>query len=268
MRTLKIAPRKIGPAKKIIILFSGFFACTLASFGQDNYEIQVYSSETVAPKSTMLELHSNYTFGGSIGTENGVLPSHHIFHETIEITHGFTKNFEIGFYLFNAVGSDGRTNYVGSHIRPRVRIPANWHWPVGVSLSMEAGYQKLPYSEDDWSLEIRPIIDKALGPLYLAFNPTFDKSLHGLNSDQGYIFSPNFKAGYTIGKIFSPGFEYYGVVGGLFNFLPFQQQQQQLFAVMDLNINSNWEFNFGYGHGFTKATDNKIAKLIVGYRFK
>jgi hypothetical protein len=32
---------------------------------QDNYEIQVYGSDTVAPKTTMLELHSNFTVDGS-----------------------------------------------------------------------------------------------------------------------------------------------------------------------------------------------------------
>jgi hypothetical protein len=31
---------------------------------QDNYEIQVYGSETVPAGSTMVELHSNYTFRG------------------------------------------------------------------------------------------------------------------------------------------------------------------------------------------------------------
>lgn len=254
--------------KKTLFIFLGIFAFIPKAFSQDNYEIQVYGSETVMPNTTMFELHSNYTFKGSTLTKNGVLPTHQLFHETVEITHGFTKNFEIGFYLFNAIGSEGRTNYVGSHIRPRVRVPESWHWPVGVSLSVEGGYQKLQYSEDDWSLEIRPIVDKTVGPFYLAFNPTFDKSLHGLNSNQGFVFSPNFKASHTIEKIFSPGIEYYGSVGNLFNFAPFQEEQQQLYAAVDLNLDTAWEINFGYGLGFTKATDNQIAKIILGYRFK
>ena len=39
---------------------------------QDNYEIQVYGSETVDPGHTMLELHSNYTFNGSKTIIDGV----------------------------------------------------------------------------------------------------------------------------------------------------------------------------------------------------
>ena len=31
-------------------------------YGQGNYEIQVYGSDTVAAKRTMIELHSNFTF--------------------------------------------------------------------------------------------------------------------------------------------------------------------------------------------------------------
>jgi hypothetical protein len=33
---------------------------------QDNYEVQVYGSDTVAPKTTMLEPHSNFTAEGSL----------------------------------------------------------------------------------------------------------------------------------------------------------------------------------------------------------
>ncbi len=252
--------------KQLFFLLAG---CTYAlnALSQENYEIQVYGSETVAPKTTMLELHSNYTFGGSL-VGNGVFPTHHMFHETIEITHGFSENFEIGFYFFNAIGSGGRTNYVGSHIRPRIRIPEKWHWPVGVSLSVEGGYQKLQYSEDDWTLEIRPIVDKTFGRLYLAFNPTLDKSLHGMNSKNGYTFSPNVKASYSASKVWALGFEYYGSLGELFKFVPAQEQEHQIFGVADLNVSPDWEINFGYGLGFTKATDNNIAKLILGYRIK
>ena len=253
---------------KYFYLLLGCLLTTLYALCQDNYEIQVYGSETVEAHTTMVELHSNYTFAGSTSVHNGVLPTHHLFHETIEITHGFTDYFEIGFYLFNAIGSEGRTSYVGSHIRPRIRIPVSWHWPVGVSLSAEGGYQKVDYNPDDWTIEIRPIVDKSIGPLYLAFNPTFDRSLHGPDSKLGYIFSPNFKASFAPAKTLALGFEYYGSVGKLFKFDPAEQQQHQVFAVADLNISPDWEINFGFGHGFTKATDNQIAKLIVGYRFK
>src|SRR6195952_1149972 len=113
---------------------------------QDNYEIQVYGSETVEKGHTMVELHSNYTGNGSKFTVDGVLPTNHVVHETIEITHGWSTWFETGFYFFNSVGNDGRTAYVGSHLRPRVAAPDAWHWPVGVSISTEFGFQKAAFA--------------------------------------------------------------------------------------------------------------------------
>src|SRR3981189_3892074 len=69
---------------------------------QGNYEIQVYPYETVEPRHTMVELHSNFTFQGSKSTDDGTLPTNHQLHETIEITHGFTEWFGTGFYIFTS----------------------------------------------------------------------------------------------------------------------------------------------------------------------
>ncbi|GAC1426885.1 MAG: hypothetical protein NVS1B13_22840 [Flavisolibacter sp.] len=253
---------------RMLFLISIFLIFSVRGFSQDNYEIQVYGSQTVIPKATMVELHSNFTLGGSRSIENGVLPTHHILHETIEITHGFTPCFEVGFYIFTAFGNEGRSNYVGSHIRPRFRVPDSWQWPVGVGLSLEAGYQKLKYSQDDWTLEIRPIVDKTIGRFYGALNPTFGKALHSQDHKSGYVFSPNFKATYELSKIWEAGFEYYGSIGELFKFYPYRSQQHQLFAVADVNLSPDWELNFGYGIAFTKAADNSIVKVILGYRIK
>lgn len=70
---------------------------------QDNYEIQVYGSDLVDSGRTMIELHSNFTIDGSKTTVNGVYPTNHAEHETVEITHGFTDYFECGFYIFSSI---------------------------------------------------------------------------------------------------------------------------------------------------------------------
>lgn len=234
---------------------------------QDNYEIQVYGSETVAKGKTMLELHSNYTQQGFTQKVDGQLPDNHIVHETIEITHGWTPWFETGFYFFNAIGSDGRTAYVGSHIRPRIAAPATWHWPVGVSLSIEYGVQKQQYSANTSTLEVRPIIDKKFHKIYCSLNPTLDKSFSGPDQKRGFIFSPNIKGSYDVTKIVALGLEYYGSTGPFFQYDPIQQQQHQLFAAIDVDFNPKWEFNAGYGLGFTNSTDRAIFKVILGRLF-
>jgi len=250
------------------IFFSSILFVASPCLAQDNYEIQVYSSPTMKKGTTMFELHSNYTFSGSTKINNGVFPSQHILHETIEITHGFAPNFEIGFYLFNAIGNAGRSGYVGSHIRPRFTAPESWRLPFGLSLSAEFGYQNLSYSEDDWTTEIRPIIDKTLGKVYVSLNPTFEKSFHGLNKKEGLGFSPSFKLSVAVSPVISPGIEYYGSLGTFRRFLPWDEEEGALFITSDINFNPDWELNVGYGFGLTNTTDRSVFKLILGRRIK
>lgn len=234
---------------------------------QDNYEIQVYGAETVAPGVTMVELHSNYTFKGSTETLAGVRPTERAWHETVEITHGFTPWFETGFYIFTSARSGHGWQWVGDHIRPRVRVPASWNWPVGVSLSTELGYQRRAFSADTWTWEIRPIVDKQIGRWFLSFNPSVDRSLRGPGTSQGLVFSPNFKVGYDFTRRISAGLEYYGSLGPITGFDPVQQQQQQLVPSVDLNLGPDWEFNLGLVVGLTHSTDHLIVKMILGRRF-
>jgi len=238
-----------------------------SSRAQDNYEIQVYGSELVDPGHTMVELHSNFTFQGSKTIEDGMLPTNHQLHETIEITHGFTDWFECGFYIFTAEKSGLGIDWVGDHIRPRIAVPKKWKWPVGLSLSNEVGYQRRQFSTDTWTWEMRPILDQQAGRWYWSFNPTFDKSIHGLTKSQGFVFSPNVKVSYDFTKKITGGIEYYGSVGPATEFLPVTQQQHQLFPAIDLNVSPKWEINFGVGVGITASTDHLIAKMILGYRF-
>jgi hypothetical protein len=233
---------------------------------QDNYEIQVYGYDQVEPGHTMIELHSNFTFQGSKAVENGLLPTNHALHETIEITHGFTDWFETGFYIFTSSKNGFGVQWVGDHIRPRVHVPKKWNWPVGLSLSNEIGYQRRQFSTDTWSWELRPIIDKQLGRWYLSFNPSFDKSLHGESVHQGFVFSPNFKASYDFTKKIAGGIEYYGALGPATEFAAISQQHQ-IFPTIDLNLSPRWEVNFGLGVGMTRSTDHLIGKMILGYRF-
>jgi len=243
------------------------FAVTIPVRAQDNYEIQVYGSDLVAPGHTMVELHSNFTVDGSKQVTDGVLPSNHAEHETLEITQGFNDWFEAGFYVFTSIQPDGGWQWVGDHIRPRFRVPESWHWPVGVSLSQEIGYQRRDFSPDTWTWEIRPIVDKKIGRWYLSFNPALDRSFHGESVPKGVEFSPNAKVSYDFTKRIAGGLEYYAAYGPITGFDPLRDQQQQFFPTIDLDLGPDWEFNFGVGVGTTASTDHLIIKCIVGRRF-
>lgn len=234
---------------------------------QDNYEIQVYGADTAAPRSTMVEIHSNFTVRGSKTTTDGTLPTNHAEHETLELTQGINDWAEVGFYVFTSIQPDGGWQWVGDHVRPRVRVPETWHWPVGVSLSTEIGYQRAAFSPDTWTWEIRPIVDRKIGRWYLAFNPALDRSFHGPGVNQGVTFSPNAKFSYDITKKIAGGLEYYAAYGSLAGFDPLREQQQQFFPSIDVDFAPQWEFNVGVGIGATNSTDHLIVKCIVGRRF-
>ena len=255
----------------LVVAFT-VFMLILPTHAQDNYEIQVYGSEATPKNVTMVEIHSNFTVDGQKQVVNGVAPSNHALHETLEITHGFTDWFEIGFYVFTSIQpgdgrNDGGWSWVGDHIRPRLTAPESWHLPVGLSVAQEIGYQRRKFAEDSWNYELRPIIDKKLGRWYFSFNPTFDRALHGLNTGRGWEFSPNVKVGFDFTKKITGGFEYYGALGPVSNFDPISQQSQQIFPTIDLDLSPNWEFNFGAGVDVTNSADHLIVKCIVGRRF-
>ena len=250
---------------------SGLGVMTLASaltaHAQDNYEIQVYGSETVPAGNTMVELHSNFTIEGENNKVDKVLPTRHALHETLEITHGFTPWFETGFYVFSSIQPHRGWEWVGDHIRPRVAVPADWKWPVGLSLSTEVGYQQRKYSVETWNWELRPIIDKQWGRWYFGVNPAFEKSLRGGNTSEDWVFAPSAKISYEATKLVSLGVEYYASFGQITRFENSSDQEHQIMPVVDLNFSENWEFNFGVGFGLTRSTDDLLVKLILGRRF-
>ncbi len=254
--------------KRILSVSFLFLMAGLAlAHAQGNYEIQVYGSETQAPRTTMLELHSNFTAVGQKQFIDGVDPTYHAQHETIEITQGLTDWSEVGFYIFTSAQNGSGFQWVGDHIRPRVRAPLSWHWPVGASLSMEVGYQRAFFDRDTWTWEIRPIVDKQQGRLYWAVNPAFERTWHGPDVNLGLDFAPAAKVSWDFTKVVAGGVEYYADYGSITNIASLHYQQQQIFPVIDLNVSPKWEINFGVGVGATASTDHWIVKGILGRRF-
>lgn len=247
----------------LLLFLSGFISLV---HSQDNYEIQVYGSQTQQKNSAIFELHSNFTFDGEKDVVKGVRPSYHSLHETLEITQGITDIFEIGAYLFTNYTPKYGYQIVGTHIRPRVMAPSQWKWPVGVSLSAEIGYQRPEYADETWSIEVRPIIDKQWNKLYVSFNPTFGIALKSVDNNSTPVFEPNLKASYAFFPNVALGAEYYGEMGVINAFGPLAQQSHAVFATLDLLNNKNWEFNTGAGFGLTPATDGFIYKVILGRR--
>jgi hypothetical protein len=231
------------------------FLSTPYLYGQDANEIQVYGSATVPVNTTVIELHSNYTFKGPKNNIN-----YHPLLETIEITTGITPDFEFGFYLFT-YNNNGKVNYTGTNIRPRIKAPDNWNWPIGVSLSSEIGFAIDPINKNkEWGAEIRPIFDKTIGLHYLSFNPNIGVSF----TNKEYLFEPNLKYAYAASPKASIGFEYYGNTGDILNPYKLPKQEHSLYLAIDLYLHPLYEFNLGIGKGMTDVSNGLNVKCFVG----
>ena len=234
--------------------------------GQGNMEIQVYGAELVPVAATMFELHSNFTVSGKNAWVEGVRPTKHALHETVEITHGFAPWFEVGFYTFTSRQPDGSSFIVGNHIRPRVAIPSSWHWPVGLSLSQEIGWQRRDFDPAGWSWEIRPIADRQWGRLYASVNPALERALRGSGTADGMHFAPAAVVTYDVTPFVSPGIEYYGDFGPISHFAPSSGREHMITPVINLNFAPDWEFNAGVVYSLTAASDKMLVKMILGRR--
>lgn len=249
---------------KSIILLPIALCILINSFGQADNEIQVYASPTIPVKNTIVELHNNYTFKGSKDIPDP--RSARWVNHTLEITHGISKNFEIGFYTFVALSPDGKYQYLGNQIRPRVTAPETWKLPFGASLSAEFGrFRDNIFIPFYWQGEIRPIIDKTFGNIYASFNPNIEFVVSGPGKQWG--FTPQLKGLYNIKKKVGLGIEYYSDFGSFKSFLPLKQQEHLLGPMFDLLAYPAWELQTGFLFGLTPNSNQSIFKLLVGKRF-
>ena len=74
--------------RRLLLVLVAALCLVLPALAQDNSEIQVYASDTVEPGATMFETHTNFTPSGH-GSQGGLRPTDHSWHETFEITHGW-----------------------------------------------------------------------------------------------------------------------------------------------------------------------------------
>ncbi len=234
---------------------------------QDLFEIQTYPSETAEPPHTWFEFHLIYFPEGTKDTTGGLYPNNHQFHFTMEVTHGLSRDWELGGYLVTAVVPDIGPKLVGGRVRPRFQAPAGWHLPVGFSLSTEVDFTKHEFDPNTISIEVRPIFDKQLGRWYFAFNPSLTKSLQGVDAHRGFGFEPAVKFSYNLTKLVGAGLEYYAETGPVAHFDPLHDQHHVVFPTIDLNFSKDWEFNFGIGRGLTGSSEHWIVKCIIGHRF-
>jgi hypothetical protein len=224
-------------------------------------EIQVYNAEIAKVGQWTLQFHFDYASKGlkEPDFEGGIIPNHAL-NGTPELAYGVTEWWEIGFYAPYAVDQAGEFSSNAGKIRSLFVTPNAAKREFFYGVNFEVSYATPRFSETRWNMEIRPIIGFRKNDVEFIVNPIVDI---GFGNNGDVTFTPAARLARNFGENFALGVEYYTGLGPLQNFVPFNEQQHNIYAVTDFKV-GRWEVNAGIGYGLTSASDRWMAKMIIG----
>jgi hypothetical protein len=227
-------------------------------------EIQVYNAEIAAVGQWTYQQHLNYAPIGQTQPEvPGGFSSNRSLQGTPEFAYGIADWWEAGFYLPFAVTGSGQLLSDGAKLRSLFVVPDAAKRSFFYGVNFELGYEMPRFASNPWGLEIRPIVGVRNAQWEFIVNPIVDLSF-GAGGEAD--FAPALRLARNLGNDWYVGLEYYGDFGKIGDFLPLQQQSQQLFAVTDFKAGVV-DVELGVGYGFIGGSDRLVAKAIIGYAF-
>ena len=246
--------RRSTPSAAVVLV-----ATTISALAVD--EIQVYNAEIAKVGQWTMQLHLNYALAGRKEPEfpGGLVPDRAL-DGTPEWAYGMTDWWEIGFYAPFAVDRSGQLYSNAAKVRTLFVAPNADKRDVFYGVNFELGYAMPQFSETKWNVEIRPILGFRKGDYEFIINPIVDV---GLGRDGNNTFAPAARFARKIDEKLSFGIEYYTDLGPIRNLLPFNEQQHNIYAVVDLKV-GRFDVNAGVGYGLTPGSDRLTAKMIIG----
>jgi hypothetical protein len=232
----------------------------------DPWEFEVYPYATEERGVVELEMLNgvvpNGHNHGDSGLSSGTFPSQDAWYNSYELTYGLTDRIEAAAYLNLAQIRGQGFWYAGSKYRLRGRLFDQGTLPIDIGWYTELEWHKTPQFDDaSLELELRPIMEKDLGPFSIMVDPIFEKPLLGPDKNKGFEF------GYVSGIYYrwlhdlSPGIEFYGGAGLIDDSDPLSEQQHYIFPVIWGHLPYGAEYNVGPGFGLTRGSDRVIVKF-------
>jgi hypothetical protein len=224
-------------------------------------EIQVYNAEIAKVGQWTFQLHMNYAFSGRREPDfpGGLIPNHAL-EGTGEWAYGLTEWWELGFYTPFAVDQNLTPYSNAAKVRSLFVVPDAAKREVFYGLNFEFSYAMPQFSETKWNMEVRPIIGWRKDGYEFIINPILD---FGLGQWSQNTFAPAARFAKQINDSLAVGVEYYTDLGPLQQFVPFNQQQHNIYAVVDFKI-GRFDINAGLGYGLTPGSDRLMGKVIIG----
>jgi hypothetical protein len=166
----------------------------------------------------------------------------------------------MGWYAPFAVDQNGNFLSDGVKIRHLFVTPNADKREFFYGVNFEFSYATPPFSETKFGSEIRPIIGFRKGDYELIFNPIVEI---GFGTAGEVEFAPAARLARKFGENFAVGIEYYTDLGPFRSLLPLNEQQHNIYAVVDFKV-GKIDVNAGLGYGLTGGSDRLMAKVILG----
>ena len=165
-----------------------------------------------------------------------------------------------GFYAPFAVDQNGTPYSNAIKIRQLFVTPNAADREIFYGVNFEFSYAMPQFSDAKWNMEIRPIMGIRKGDYEFIVNPIVDI---GFGQNGGLVFAPAARFARNFGENFALGIEYYSDLGPFPNFVTLNEQQHNIYAVVDFKI-GRFDVNAGVGYGLTPGSDRLMAKMIIG----
>jgi hypothetical protein len=241
--------------------------CASGLLAQDPFEIHVYQYEPMQLGAFSYEAHYNYVLKGTRFFDGTVAPMNNQQHFTSEVTAGLGGPFAVGVMLLTAVRPGHTLEYAGWRVLPHFYAPESWGLPVKLGLVTEFSFQNTTYEENSRRVEIRPIVEKAIGRFELTGNPVFERALRGPAQRAGWFFEPAGRIGWERFERLTPSLEYYSSLGPLRDLPPAHDQFHQILPGGDLKLGERFTWSLGLGVGVTSTGSRLVWKSRFEYSF-
>ena len=227
-------------------------------------EIQVYDGGLAARGRFNLTLHNNFIPEGlTIPAFGGALVADRSLNGVPEWAYGVSSWFEAGLYLpLYSIGkrtahSSAMLN--GVKLRLLFAVPHADDRTFFYGVNFEFSYNAKHWDPTRFTSEIRPIIGWHLHPVDIIVNPIFETAYDGL---ENLDFAPATRVAYDLSRTWKLAIEEYDDFGPLHQFYAGNQQDHQLYGVVDHAFRT-LDIEAGVGFGLTSASDRITLKLIL-----
>ena len=187
---------------------------------------------------------------------NGVLA-------TAEIGYATTNWHEVAVYVPVAREFSGDVYGGGFKLRNTFVLPNAGGRAVAGGFDVEIRHQSTRFSDTNWAVALRPIIDFRADGWQLILNPAVELPIG--RSSPG--FAPAVRGVKQVREGLWLGLEHYMEFGRFNNWERGPKQSHQLFATADVRLSERFSLNIGVGHGLTRNSDRWAGKAILSVDF-